>query len=347
MNESLHESAHFMKMIADFMPGMVGYWTRDLRSTFANREYLNWFGKSPEEMRGVPVQDLLGGELFRKHEPYIRAALAGQPQKFDYTLALPDDEIRETLVHYIPHQDGQEVQGLFVLILDVTERKKLELALVSAAEEHQRLIGQELHDNLGQQIAAIAYQAQALERKISASGNADSVNSHSGNADAATIAASIATQAQHAVMQCKHLARGLFPLELETNGLMSALRALASSISSTYGIVCDFVCHDEIEIGDDELALNLYRIAQEAVHNAMRHGGARNLTILLKERDGLLSLSISDDGCGLEGMDGKRAAAPGMGIGIMQYRALQIGATLKLGPRAAGGTEVLIERPTR
>jgi PAS domain-containing protein len=87
MNESLHESAHFMKMGADFMPGMVGYWTRDLRSTFANREYLNWFGKSPEEMRGVPVQDLLGGELFRKHEPYIRAALAGQPQKFDYPLA--------------------------------------------------------------------------------------------------------------------------------------------------------------------------------------------------------------------------------------------------------------------
>lgn len=342
MNESLHESANFMRMIADFMPGMVGYWTRDLRSTFANREYLNWFGKSPEEMRGIPIQDLLGGELFRKHEPYIRAALAGQPQKFDYKLALPDDEVRETLVHYIPHMDGHEVLGLFVLILDVTERKNMELALVSAAEEHQRLIGQELHDNLGQQIAAIAYQAQALERKIAATGN-----SHSDNADAATIAASIATQAQHAVMQCKHFARGLLPLELETNGLMSALRALASSISSTYGIICDFVCHDEIEIGDDGLALNLYRIAQEAVHNAMRHGGARNLTISLKVRDGLLSLSISDDGCGLEGMVAKRATAPGMGIGIMQYRALQIGATLKLGPRAAGGTEVLIERPTR
>jgi len=342
MTESLHESAHFMKVIADFMPGMVGYWTRDLRSTFANREYLDWFGKSPEEMHGVPVQDLLGGELFRKHEPYIRAALAGQLQKFDYTLALPGDEIREMLVHYIPHLDGHEVLGLFVLILDVTERKNMELALVSAAEEHQRLIGQELHDNLGQQIAAIAYQAQALERKISASGNADSVN-----ADAATIAASIATQAQHAVMQCKHFARGLLPLELETNGLMSALRSLASSISITYGIVCDFVCHDEIEIGDDGLALNLYRIAQEAVHNAMRHGGARNLTISLKLREGLLSLSISDDGCGLEGMAAKRATAPGMGIGIMQYRALQIGATLKLGPRAAGGTEVLIERQTR
>ncbi|MDP2142958.1 MAG: PAS domain-containing protein [Gallionella sp.] len=342
MTESLHESAHFMKMIADFMPGMVGYWTRDLRSTFANREYLNWFGKSTEEMHGVPVQDLLGGELFRKHEPYIRAALAGQPQKFDYTLALPGNEIRETLVHYIPHLDGSEVQGLFVLILDVTERKNMELALVSAAEEHQRLIGQELHDNLGQQIAAIAYQAQALERKISASKDSDP-----GNADAATIAASIATQAQHAVMQCKHLARGLLPLELETNGLMSALRAFASSISSTYGVVCDFVCIDDIDIGDDELALSLYRIAQEAVHNSMRHGGARNLTIALKEREGLLSLSISDDGCGLEGLTAKGATAPGMGIGIMQYRALRIGATLKLGPRAAGGTEVLIERQTR
>lgn len=334
MNESLHESAHFMKMLADFMPGMVGYWTRDLRSTFANREYLNWFGKSPEEIQGVAIQDLLGGELFRKHEPFIRAALAGSPQKFDYTLTLPDNEIKETLVHYIPHRNDNEILGLFVLILDVTERKNLELAMVSAAEERQRSIGQELHDNLGQQVAAIAYQAQALERKMSASGNAD----------AAAIAASIATQAQHAVMQCKHLARGLLPLEQESGGLVSVLRAFASSISTAYGIACDFVCPDEVEIGDDELALNLYRITQEAVHNAMNHGGARNLTIALKAWDGGLSLSICDDGCGMDRGDAEPVAIPGAGLGIMRYRALQIGATLKLLPRVTGGTEVLIER---
>ena len=106
----------------------------------------------------------------------------------------------------------------------------LEQTLVSIAEEHQRLLGQELHDNLGQQIAAISYQAKALEKKIAASGSAE----------AAAVAASIAAQAQTAVMQCKQLAQGLLPFELETNGLIAALQAFASRIAAAYKISVRF-----------------------------------------------------------------------------------------------------------
>ena len=334
MNESLHESAQFMKMLTDFVPGLVGYWTKDLRSTFANREYLNWFGRSPEEINGISVQDLLGEPLFRKHEPYIRAALAGVSQMFDYSLFLSNGEIKETLVHYIPHHNDKEVLGLFVLILDITERKSLEQAMISVAEERQRLIGQELHDNLGQKIAAIAYQAYALEHKILASGSAET----------AKIAASIAKQAQNSVLQCKHLARGLLPLDLENNSLIFALQEFALSIANTYEISCIFVCKNEIVIDDKNLALNLYRIAQEATHNAIDHGRARHLTILLESVQGILSLSIKDDGCGFAGLGTKRGMTSGMGIKIMQYRASQIGATLTFQLRAQCGTEVRIEK---
>jgi PAS domain S-box-containing protein len=282
MNDSSHESSHFIKMLADFMPGMVGYWTKDLRSVFANGEYLIWCGKSKEEITGIPIQALLGEELFCKHEPYIHAALAGESQTFDFTLTLSNDETKETIVHYIPHRDGNVVLGLFVLILDITERKSLEQALISAAEKRQRLIGQELHDNLGQQIAAIAYQAQALERKIDATGSAET----------AKIAAAIAAQAQNAVVQCKHLARGLLPLELEASSLMDVLHAFASSIALTYEIDCSFVCTSETVIDDDHLALNLYRIAQEATHNAIDHGGAQSLMISLEAGKGMFRLSI-------------------------------------------------------
>ena len=154
------------------------------------------------------------------------------------------------------------------------ERKRLEQTLVSIAEEHQRSIGQELHDNLGQQIAAIGYQAKALEKKISASGSED----------AAAVAASIATQAQTAVMQCKQLAQGLLPFELETNGLMAALQAFASRIAITYKITCDFVCENECPYQDNNVALNLYRIAQEAINNAIRHGSAQHVIISLAAR---------------------------------------------------------------
>jgi signal transduction histidine kinase len=212
------------------------------------------------------------------------------------------------------------------------ERKLLEQTLVSIAEEHQRVLGQELHDNLGQQIAAISYQAKALERKIAASGSADAVS----------IAASIAAQAQTAVAQCKQLAQGLLPFELETNGLVAALHAFSSRIAAAYKIRCDFICRNEILINNKNVALNLYRIAQEAVNNGIRHGGAQHLIISLALRDGFLRLSICDDGCGFAGA-GPKAATPGMGIRIMRYRARQLGATLEFLRRTEGGMEVRLE----
>jgi signal transduction histidine kinase len=213
------------------------------------------------------------------------------------------------------------------------ERKRLEQTLVSIAEEHQRSIGQELHDNLGQQIAAIGYQATALERKISASGSGD----------VATVAASIAAQAQDAVMQCKQLAQGLLPFELESNGLTDALRAFASRIAITYKITCDFVCKNNVIIKDKNFALNLYRIAQEATNNAIRHGRAQHVTISLASEEETLRLSICDDGGGFVDFNKKKGITPGMGIKIMQYRARQLGARLEFLSPLQRGVEVRLE----
>ncbi len=212
------------------------------------------------------------------------------------------------------------------------ERKRLEQALVFVAEEQAHTLGQELHDNLGQQIAAMGYQARALEKKIDASGDKDM----------ASVAASIATQAQTAVVQIKQLAQGLLPFELEANGLITALEKLAARIASTYGIDCDFLCAHKIVINDKNIALNLYRIAQEAVNNAIRHGGARHLIIALSLDQDTLVLSICDDGCGFK-TEANHHETQGMGIKIMLYRAKQLGAKLKILPRAEGGTEVCLK----
>ena len=212
------------------------------------------------------------------------------------------------------------------------ERKHLEQALVSVAEEQQHTIGQELHDNLGQQIAAISYQARALEKKISASGYED----------IAAVAASIATQAQTAVIQVKQLAQGLLPFNLEANGLAASLQVLASRIAATYAITCNFLCENEIMVSDKNLSLNLYRIVQEAANNAIRHGGAQHLIISLTLEGEMLRLSISDDGCGFSD-DKKKGEIQGMGVKIMHYRAKQYGAKLEFLSRAEGGTEVRLE----
>ena len=129
--QRLVESEHFLRTVADAMPGMVGYWDRDLRCTFANNKYLEWFGKTPEQMLGIRMQDLMGEALFEKNEPFVRKALAGEAQRFQRTLVKADGTTGYSWAHYIPDHAGDEVRGFFVLVSDVTELKEAQLQLES------------------------------------------------------------------------------------------------------------------------------------------------------------------------------------------------------------------------
>ena len=138
---ALTESERFMRSLIDIIPGMVGYWTADLRCTFANTAYRDWFGRSPEQMRDIRIQELMGETLFAKNAPFIRAALAGEPQRFERTLTKADGSTGHTWAHYIPHWADGAVHGFFVLVSDITELKLQEQELAracSAAEAASR-----------------------------------------------------------------------------------------------------------------------------------------------------------------------------------------------------------------
>lgn len=129
---ALAASEHFMKTLTDNIPGMVAYWNSELRCGFANKAYFEWFGKTPEQMRGIRIQDLMGEELFHKNEPFITAALRGERQNFERTLTKADGSIGYTWAQYIPDLDGERVRGFFVLVSDITELKRTELALAES-----------------------------------------------------------------------------------------------------------------------------------------------------------------------------------------------------------------------
>ncbi|HJW23407.1 MAG TPA: diguanylate cyclase [Rhodocyclaceae bacterium] len=137
---ALAASERFMKTVTDNIPGMVAYWTDDLRCRFANHAYLEWFGRTPEQMRGIRIQELMGDELFRKNEPYIRAALTGERQQFERTLVKADGSIGYTWAHYIPDQDGDRVRGFFVLVSDITELKRAQISLAESESKLKAII---------------------------------------------------------------------------------------------------------------------------------------------------------------------------------------------------------------
>jgi PAS domain S-box-containing protein len=210
----------------------------------------------------------------------------------------------------------QKIQYIIATGIDITERKRLEAAILEVSNREQRRIGQDLHDGLGQHLTGIAFMSKTLEQKL-----AD--KSLPETADATKIVKLV----NEAIHETRELARGLLPVHSDSLGLMSALQHWAGEVEDLFQIACRFECDDPVLIHNDTATNHLYRIAQEAVHNAIKHGHASRITIALTDVDGRGILSIRDDGLGIA------EAAPnqeGMGLHIMRYRAGIIGGVLEV-----------------
>jgi signal transduction histidine kinase/DNA-binding response OmpR family regulator len=126
---ALRDNERFLQILANVIPGMVGYWTYELRCAFTNNEYQVWSGRSPDELMGMSMRDVLGEKLYRKNEPFIRGTLDGVPQHFQQPLTRPSGEQSHTMTHYIPDMVGTQVRGFYELVSDVTELKETQFRL--------------------------------------------------------------------------------------------------------------------------------------------------------------------------------------------------------------------------
>jgi signal transduction histidine kinase len=211
----------------------------------------------------------------------------------------------------------------------VTDRRRLERQLLEISAREERRIGQDLHDQLGQLLTGIGFKAELLNRDLQESGST-----------AADIAGAVVEMVADAVSQTRQLASGLCPVRLDADGLMSALQDLASQTSDVYGIECCFVCEEPVLVDDNGAAMHLYRIAQEAVNNAVKHGAPSKVEIRLASEDEEITLGIRDNGHGflLPLHEGE-----GLGLSIMQYRARMLDGSLTLANAPEGGAQVLCQ----
>ncbi|MGD0615296.1 MAG: ATP-binding protein, partial [Verrucomicrobiota bacterium] len=225
--------------------------------------------------------------------------------------------------------EGQVRQRTSALTEEIAERERLERELLEISEREQRRIGQDLHDSLCQHLTGATLAGQVLEEKLAAL-----------NLPVAADAGKIVELVEEGIDLSRKLAKGLYPVEMEADGLMLALEEYVATTSELFKVACRFECDLPVLIHDPATAGHLYRIAQEAVGNAIKHGKAENILIRLDASEKATVLSVKDDGVGLpEPLPKNR----GMGLRIMAHRSGMIGGVFNARRDETGGTLVICE----
>lgn len=209
---------------------------------------------------------------------------------------------------------------------EIAAHRKLEQEMLDSAERKQRGIGRDMHDGLSQHLTATAMISYAHAQRLSV-----------GQSEEAEQAHKIVELVEQALTLARAVAEALHPIEMCGNDLMSALEKFAFTTSELFGIQCQFECLVPVIVDEPSTAEHLFRITQEGVSNAIRHGRATAVDISLQEIDTRILLSVSDNGIGLPDSFSDRK---GMGLQIMAARSQFIGGQFSLSPRVSGGANL-------
>ncbi len=305
-----------------------------LNFLLVNDAALRQYGWSREELLSRSVEVLSPGKGRPVLPPNQDTGLISQPvpEPFETQHLAKDGRVLDVELWTQSIDYGGRPGGL-VFAVDVTERRAFGQALMDAVGGEQRRIAQEVHDGLGQELTGLALSARALANRAKKERDAISVDLDQ-----------LALLATSCIQDAQRIVQGLSPLTNADGNLDAALESLAQR-SSLSGTRVQFRSrHDAAPPADLKIRNHLYRIAQEAVQNALKHSGASSIDIELWSRPADLRLSVTDDGSGLAGV---AAAGTGLGMRTMRFRASALGGRLSITRGASGGNSVVCEVPMR
>jgi PAS domain S-box-containing protein len=333
-NEALLESHSRFQRMAEAIPDVV--WLANPWRTsiiYVNPAYERLWGRSCQSLYADAHSWLEGvhpEDRSRLRQFFSTPSVEGGYEQ-SYRIVRPDCSVRWVLDRGYPVREGAGGSHRVVgIVRDVTERKELEKEILEISEREQRRLGQDLHDDLCQQLAGIEFLSKALQQQLKTPPQAGK-------------AGEIARLVRAAINHTRQLARGLAPLELEAEGLMRGLQSLARRTSEVFSLDCQFEAQGVVLVRDVTVATHLYRIAQQAVANSIKHGKATNVTIILAARSPGGELIVQDNGAGF---DYAGQLSSGLGLRLMRYRADLIGASFSIESRAGGrGTTIVCAFP--
>ena len=298
------------------------------RIDFANDACLRFLGRPADEVLGGNWLDVIDRST---EEPFDRglrrlsqATPVGQWELRHVTPASRSMWCQWTVRAFFDRAGA--LVGYQAVGRDVTEIRKLEREIREISQREQERIGHDLHDGLGQELTGLSLMLKTLERDVQA--QASSLLPE---------VRALSDTLNHSIATARSLAQGLSPVKLDHEGLVGALDHLVEHTANVYGIPIKLDAPRAVALQDPTMATDLYRIVQEAVTNAVRHGDPDSVQVTVKQEQGIVTLDVSDDGTGISV---KASDNNGMGLRIMRYRANIIGAELEVGPRVEGGTLV-------
>ncbi len=304
----------------------------DLRIRFINRGEL---GMRVEEIIGQSIAVLLPEPARERIIAKLRRVFAtAEPATYEFDVKAVGAQTQYLESRAVLVSDDGIGTGISITVRNITERKRLEREILDVSSRERQSIGRDLHDGLGQELTGVALMLRGLATRI-----------EKRNPPSVAQVNEIVGLVNQSIETARSLARGLLPVSTDDGGLPLALRTLASRSRDLYRFQVDFRSDVSAEVPLGEAcASHLYRIAQEALTNAARHGRATAVDVFLHVSTLNFLLEIVDNGIGT--VDGGRSAS-GMGLKIMQYRASMIGARFEILPNRPCGTVVRVsgERP--
>jgi len=326
--EQLHKTMQQLRQLAENITD--AFWMRDAdetRMVYVSPAYEKIWGRSCKELYQSPNGWL--DTIYLEDQEQVAAAMLTKQTtgEYDqqYRIVRPDGSLRWIRDRAFPIRDGAgKVIRIVGIAEDVTDRRRLEREILEISDREQARIGQDLHDGLCQQLVSLGFDNNSLEQQLATRALPE-----------VTAARKMGKVLDDAIAEARALARGLFPVQLEADGLSLALQQLAAGASARARVNCRMDCPQPVLVRDNTVATHLYRIAQEAVNNAIKHSRAGSILIQLKTNHNRVELTISDDGIGIPV---SKNPTGGMGLHIMNYRAQAIGGTLTIERAPRRGT---------
>ncbi|MDZ7773056.1 MAG: PAS domain S-box protein [Balneolaceae bacterium] len=333
----LERSEQRMKAIIDHtVEGIITIDTRGAIQSF-NSSAEEIFGYEEREVLGRNVKVLMPQPYRGEHDGYMENYLRTGEKRIigigrEVRGRRKDGSVfpMELSVSEIRFEDERLFTGL---VKDISQRRQLENEILQVSEHERQRIGRDLHDGLGQMLTGIKLISQNLARRLKADG-----------LPAADEVQEISDMIQEADQQAKALAHGLVAIELGAEGFREALARMCDRGESMFDITCHMELEEELEVTDRLMVTHMYRIVQEAMHNAVKHGQANTLWVRLYRSDGFLSLEIEDNGMGFA-RAAEKGDEKGIGVDTMDHRAHIMGGRLEIGESPGGRTQVRVTVP--